>query len=119
MLETGASLPGLTQLSESMESPLHTFIVSDMHLTEAHEPDETRPLWMAYKRREFYIDDEFAAFLDHIEEKSDRPVELILNGDIFDFDAVTKLPDEERHADWLERARGLGARNGRASSRCR
>jgi UDP-2,3-diacylglucosamine pyrophosphatase LpxH len=92
-----------------MEPGLNTFIVSDMHLTEAHEPDEARPLWMAYKRREFYIDEEFAAFLDHIEEKADGPIELILNGDIFDFDAVTAVPATEKHPDWLERARGLGS----------
>jgi UDP-2,3-diacylglucosamine pyrophosphatase LpxH len=92
-----------------MEPNLHTFIVSDMHLTEAHEPDEVRPLWMAYKRREFYIDDEFASFLEHIERKADGPVELILNGDIFDFDAVTAVPSKDRHIEWLERSRGLGS----------
>ena len=44
------------------------------HLTEAHEPDEVRPLWMAYKRREFYIDDEFAAHCDRIIELEDGRV---------------------------------------------
>ena len=35
---------------------MHTVIVSDMHLSEAARPDPKRPLWMAYKRREFFID---------------------------------------------------------------
>ncbi len=92
-----------------MEPNLHTFVVSDMHLTEAEEPDPARPLWMAYKRREFFIDDEFAKFLDHIEQKADGPIELILNGDIFDFDSVTAVPSKDRHVEWLERSRGLGS----------
>ena len=92
-----------------MEPKLHTFVVSDMHLTEAEEPDPGRPLWMAYKRREFFVDDEFAGFLDHIEQKADGPIELILNGDIFDFDSVTAVPSKDRHVEWLERARGLGS----------
>ena len=65
-----------------MEPRLNTFVVSDMHLSEAHEPSDDRPLWMAYKRREFFIDEEFASFLDHIEHKADGPIELVLNGDI-------------------------------------
>ncbi|HSN82562.1 MAG TPA: metallophosphoesterase [Polyangiales bacterium] len=92
-----------------MDGRLHTFVVSDMHLTEAQEIDPRRPLWMAYKRREFFIDEDFAAFLEHIEKKSDGPVELVLNGDIFDFDSVTALPSEDENIDWLERARGLGS----------
>ena len=92
-----------------MQAGLHTFVVSDMHLTEAHEPDEVRPLWMAYKRRDFFIDEEFAAFLDHVEQKADGPIELILNGDIFDFDSVMAVPSKDRHIEWLERARGLGS----------
>jgi UDP-2,3-diacylglucosamine pyrophosphatase LpxH len=92
-----------------METDLHTFVVSDMHLSEAHEPDPDRPMWMAYKRREFFIDDDFAAFLDHIQEKATGPIELLLNGDIFDFDNVTAVPSKDRDIDWLERARGLGS----------
>jgi hypothetical protein len=92
-----------------METNLHTYVVSDMHLSEAQDPDPRRPLWMAYKRREFFIDDEFAAFLEHIAQKSTGPVELLLNGDIFDFDNVTTMPTKDQHIEWLERARGLGS----------
>ncbi len=75
-----------------MDANLLTFIVSDMHLSEAQEVDPERPLWMAYKYREFFIDDDFARFLDYIQEQADEPIELILNGDIFDFDNVTIHP---------------------------
>ncbi len=94
---------------------MHTVVISDLHLSEAHEPEERRPLWMAYKRREHFVDEDFARFLEHIDEQSDGPVELVLNGDIFDFDNVTQLPDDERaqemggRVDWLARARGLGS----------
>jgi UDP-2,3-diacylglucosamine pyrophosphatase LpxH len=92
-----------------MEPRPHTFVVSDMHLTEAHEPDPRRPLWMAYKRREFFIDEDFATFLDHIQQQANGRIELILNGDIFDFDSVTTVPTEWENIDWLEQARGLGS----------
>jgi UDP-2,3-diacylglucosamine pyrophosphatase LpxH len=89
---------------------MHTVIVSDMHLSEAARPDPKRPLWMAYKRREFFIDDDFARFLTYIEEKAGGgPIELILNGDIFDFDSVTQVPDGDARVDWLARRRGLGS----------
>ena len=92
-----------------METNLHTYVVSDMHLSEAQEPDPRRPMWMAYKRREFFIDEEFAAFLEHIAEKATGPVELLLNGDIFDFDNVTTVPTKDHQVEWLERSRGLGS----------
>ncbi len=92
-----------------MSSNLNTYIVSDMHLSEAQKPDESRPLWMAYKREEFFIDEDFARFLEFIQTEADGPLELILNGDIFDFDSVTALPEDESPVDWLERARGLGS----------
>ena len=87
----------------------HTVIVSDMHLSEPARPDARRPLWMAYKRREFFIDDDFARFLAHMESQADGPIELILNGDIFDFDNVTLLPEGDPRVDWLARRRGLGS----------
>ena len=80
-----------------MDTKPHTFIVSDMHLSEAQEVDPGRPFWMAYKYR------------DYIQEQVDGPIELILNGDIFDFDNVTAIPDGRNHIDWLERLRGLGS----------
>lgn len=89
---------------------MQTIILSDLHLTEAHEPSRRRPLWMAYKRREHFIDEDFARLLEHAVEGADGPVELVLNGDIFDFDCVTQLPaTPEGRVDWLARLRGLAS----------
>ena len=86
-----------------------TVIVSDMHLSEAARPDPARPLWMEYKRRELFIDDDFARFLGYLGESADGPIELVLNGDIFDFDSVTQVPVGDTRVDWLARRRGLGS----------
>jgi len=65
---------------------------------------------MAYKRREFFIDEDFAGLLEHFQDQTDGPIELVLNGDVFDFDNVTQLPDEpEGRIDWLARRRGLAS----------
>jgi UDP-2,3-diacylglucosamine pyrophosphatase LpxH len=84
--------------------------VSDLHLSEAQPPDSRRPLWMAYKRREFFVDDDFARLLMLVERQAEGPVELVLNGDTFDFDNVTQLPIKpEGRVDWLARLRGLSS----------
>lgn len=87
----------------------HTAIISDLHLTEAEPVNLRFPLWKKFKTKQFFYDDVFEAFLRHLEEKAQgSPVELILNGDIFDFDSVLRLPDEPVfHVAWLERHRGL------------
>jgi len=86
-----------------------TAIVSDFHLTEAEDTDPKHPLWKRYKHRDLFIDESFERFLGHIREAAEGPVELILNGDIFDFDPVTTLPDKpEFPISMLERLRGLG-----------
>lgn len=87
----------------------HTAIISDLHLTEA-EPVRLRyPLWKKFKTRQFFYDDVFETFLKHIEEKAQgKPIELVLNGDIFDFDSVLRLPEEPVfRVGWLEKHRGL------------
>jgi UDP-2,3-diacylglucosamine pyrophosphatase LpxH len=89
---------------------VETVVVSDMHLSEAQQPDPRRPLWMAYKRREFFIDDDFARLLGFIERQAEGPIELVLNGDTFDFDNVTQLPAKPAgRVDWLARLRGLAS----------
>lgn len=87
----------------------YTAVISDLHLCEAEPVHPKFPLWKKYKTREFFFDDTFAAFLKHIEEKAGgAQVELILNGDIFDFDSVTGLPESPPYrVSWLERRRGL------------
>ncbi len=87
----------------------YTAIISDLHLCEAEPPNLKHPLWKKYKTKEFFFDKEFADFLLAIEKKAQGDcVELILNGDIFDFDSVTALPEKPIfRISWLEKKRGL------------
>lgn len=95
---------------------LFTAIISDLHLCEAEPRNEKFPLWKKYKTEEFFFDDTFGDFLRHLEEKSEgQQVELVLNGDIFDFDSVTSVPEQpDFRVSWLEKRRGLFPRPERA-----
>lgn len=86
-----------------------TVILSDLHLCEAEVFDPKRPYWKKYKTSEFFFDDDFEALLLDLESKfTDQPLELVLNGDIFDFDSVTSLPENPSfRVSWLEKKRGL------------
>ena len=86
-----------------------TAIVSDLHLTEEEPVNLKYPLWKKYKTREFFFDKDFAEFLQMTELKAQgEEIELILNGDIFDFDSVSSLPENPPfRISWLERKRGL------------
>ncbi|WP_367143981.1 hypothetical protein AB1A81_00250 [Bdellovibrio bacteriovorus] len=87
----------------------HTAIISDLHLCEAEPVNLRFPLWKKFKTRQFFFDDTFEVFLKSCEEKAQgASVELVLNGDIFDFDSVLRLPDEPVfHVSGLEKRRGL------------
>ena len=87
----------------------YTAVVSDLHLCEAEPIHPKYPLWKKYKTREFFFDATFAGFLKQVSQMADgQEVELILNGDIFDFDSVTALPDQPPYTvTWLEKTRGL------------
>jgi UDP-2,3-diacylglucosamine pyrophosphatase LpxH len=87
----------------------YTAIISDLHLCEEEPVNEKFPLWKKYKTRQFFFDHEFQLFLNRIQEMSHgEPIELILNGDIFDFDSCTSLPEDPTfYISWLERRRGL------------
>lgn len=91
-----------------MES-FSTAIISDLHLCEAEPLDPKKPLWKKFKRREFFFDDEFRLFLSWLEEQNKNSfIELILNGDVFDFDSLTHLPENPDFSmSWLEKSRGL------------
>ena len=98
----------VTNSDETFESASFTAIVSDFHLTDAEDVDPKHPLWKRYKHRDLFIDESFERFLGHIREASEGVVELVLNGDIFDFDPVTALPDDpDFHISTLEKLRGL------------
>ena len=89
----------------------YTAVISDLHLCEAEPVNKRFPLWKKYKTREFFFDEAFHEFLEHIVGMANGgEVELILNGDIFDFDSVLALPDEPIYRiSWLERKRGLNS----------
>lgn len=94
----------------------YTAIISDLHLTEGEPLHPKYPLWKKFKTKEFFFDDTFALFLEYLEKKAEgNPVELILNGDIFDFDSVLNLPEEPVfRVGWLEKHRGLFPREERS-----
>jgi len=78
----------------------HTLILSDIHLSDAEPPHPHNPLWKRFKRPAHFVDRTFRRFLDWAWQQvgadpdaSEGP-ELVLNGDIFDFDSVMKLPEE-------------------------
>ena len=86
----------------------HTLIVSDLHLTEEEKVDPKRPMWKRWKQKDLFIDEAFSEFLLHMESEINGPLELILAGDIFDFDSVTAIPaDPKFPVDFIERRRGL------------
>lgn len=108
-----------TSFSESFpnfKNAAYTAVISDLHLCEAEPTNLKYPLWKKFKTRQFFFDDTFEIFLRHIEEKSaGQQIELILNGDIFDFDSVTAQPvDPIFHISWLEKHRGLYPRSERS-----
>ncbi len=66
----------------------HTVVLSDVHLSQAHPIDPDDPLWMRYRASDYHPDEDFEGFIDTILEKvGDERVELVFNGDVFDFDA--------------------------------
>ena len=99
--------PPRTPTTEPL-APGETIILSDMHLSDAEPLHPGRLHWKAYKQRKHFFDADFAALLQHIHDQSSGPCELILNGDIFDFDNITALPHQAPMLiDWLSRLRGL------------
>lgn len=96
-------------LNHDFEYSKHTAIISDLHLCEAEPVNPKFPLWKKFKTREFFYDDVLNSFLKHTEFLSGgNPVELILNGDIFDFDGVTSLPEDPLYRIYpVEKSKGL------------
>jgi UDP-2,3-diacylglucosamine pyrophosphatase LpxH len=75
----------------------HTVVISDVHLCEAVEGDG---LWMRYRQRRFFPDGELGALLDLLcSEARGGTLELVFNGDLFDFDAPAAAGRGEVHFD--------------------
>jgi UDP-2,3-diacylglucosamine pyrophosphatase LpxH len=88
---------------------MHTFVLSDLHLSDAEPADPRRPFWKAFRRREHFVDGDLARLLGHLRANTDGPLELVLNGDVFDFDTVMQMPDPApTRLHWLMHLRGLG-----------
>ena len=66
-------------------------------------------LWKRYKHRDLFVDGSFSELLKYLDcHHEDESIELVLNGDIFDFDSVVEVPSKAPFSvTWLERARGL------------
>lgn len=82
-------------------------ILSDLHLSDVEDrPDG----WKYFKRSRYSADADFAALLARTrrgERPNDRTI-LVLNGDIYDLDLVTALPEDPPfRVRWLERRCGL------------
>lgn len=101
-------------------SSICTAIISDLHLTDPepprHRARSKHPLWKKFKTKEFFIDDTLIQFLTHIQDLAKgQKIELVLNGDIFDFDSVMSLPEKAIYSiNWFETRRGLFPRQERS-----
>jgi len=69
--------------------------MSDLHLSDAQEINEKVPLWKKFKQRQYFVDQDFSDLLMKIRGETDDHIELVLNGDIFDFDSVMALPKKK------------------------
>ena len=97
-------------LSFDFKNAGNTIVVSDIHLADAEKPHPGNPLWKRFKRPKHFIDKEFKAMLEYLRSKIRTPIELVLNGDIFDFDSVMAIPEDRGFKiSWLERIRGLSS----------
>ena len=100
-------------IHDDFTSAGHTLILSDIHLANAEVVHPKNPLWKRFRLREHFIDEEFKALLGKVRKEvssmASGPIELVLNGDIFDFDSVMTLPPSGSSIQfgWLERIRGL------------
>ncbi len=105
MIEAQSSISAVKDFTAAQ----FTAVISDLHLCEAEKVNSRFPLWKKYKTREFFFDDAFRLFVEQIVAMAGgAQVELVLNGDIFDFDSVLLLPEQPPYrVSWLEKARGL------------
>jgi UDP-2,3-diacylglucosamine pyrophosphatase LpxH len=92
-----------------MSAERHYLVVSDLHLADVEDhPDG----WKEHKSSRRVFDGDFDTFVASFEARvgADDSLTLILNGDIFDFDLVTAVPDPSPFPiSPLERRYGLDA----------
>lgn len=89
-----------------------TIVLSDLHLSDAEPVDPKRPLWKAFKRREYFVDADVALLLRHSAQAAETvgdKLEVVFNGDVFDFDPIMQFPKPAPGpVPWLARLRGMG-----------
>ncbi|MBI5611239.1 MAG: metallophosphoesterase [Deltaproteobacteria bacterium] len=94
------------------ERPTQTIVFSDLHLSDAEPDDPRRPMWRAFRQRAHFVDADVIALVQHAlgrAEAAGEHLELVLNGDVFDFDPIMAQPDPPAsRLHWLARLRGLG-----------
>ncbi len=95
------------------------FVISDLHLADVEDHDDG---WKAHKRSDRTFDVALDNAVDSFvaQSASGDELVLVLNGDIFDFDLVTRVPDDpsfdvRRH----ERVRGLDPTEARSAWKLR
>ncbi|MBU0504811.1 MAG: hypothetical protein ABII18_04200 [bacterium] len=88
----------------------HSFILSDLHLTIAEPERKKRPLWKKFNRKDYFSDEHVANLIQKATQNIKKDIELILAGDIFDFDSVMAFPENPNFKiSWLEKKRGLNS----------
>ncbi len=76
----------------SLDGMRHTVAISDIHLCELERTDG---LWMRYRQAPYSPDLDLARMLDGVRKKvGGDELCLILNGDVFDFDAPRVIKEE-------------------------
>ncbi|RME25699.1 MAG: hypothetical protein D6806_07460 [Deltaproteobacteria bacterium] len=88
-------------------------VLSDLHLTDVEDnPDG----WKRYKSSKYLPDHEIAGLIEMFEQAAPGRKVLVLNGDVFDFDLVTAVPE---NPPWpvsrSERKRGLDPEEGKSA----
>lgn len=88
----------------------NTIVVSDLHLSTCEPSNPKRPLWKKFRQRDFFFDELFLKFLHKLCKTIENEIELVFNGDTFDFDSVTNIPQSPRfRINPIERLRGLNS----------
>jgi len=79
------------ETEQNLKEKSDYLIVSDFHLVDIEDNNDD---WKKYKSSKYLIDNDFNLLVDYfINQGKGSKLTLILNGDIFDFDLVTIIPD--------------------------
>jgi len=88
-------------------------IVSDLHLADIEDHEDG---WKFFKGSRYVFDEDFGDLLKRFADRGEGPGTLVFNGDVFDFDLVTAVPEDPP---WPvsrgERRRGLRASAGKSA----